>query len=75
MIEGRPLLQPSNGDALEVHETAFLQRDELVALLKTVNDVNKARGGCQFVCKVRASTQAAQYFDALVLQRWRHIFQ
>lgn len=45
-------LQPSEGDNLEVHETALLERDELVSLLKTVNEVNKARGGCQFVCKV-----------------------
>ena len=46
--------QPADADSLEVHETACLSRDDLVSLLKTVNDVNKAHGGCQLVCKVRA---------------------
>ena len=42
---------------MEVHETALLGRDELVSLLKTVNDINKARGGCQFVCKVTSNVK------------------
>ena len=29
-----------------------LSREDLVGLLKTVNDVNKAHGGCQLVCQV-----------------------
>lgn len=52
VFDCRPRSQQSHGEPLEVHETVGLERDELVALLKTVNDVNKARGGCQFVCKV-----------------------